>query len=142
MSTTSANTATAESSRAAGAAAKPSTTASSSRVGVFALTFSALAPLAYCLIQYFNLPLVTYHPVTNRIVFGYEGPRPGEGPNMLWYGWTLTALLVLTVIGLIVAMLPERVTRKIPVTLIWLLPIVAIPYIVYSLMPWWNLAMK
>ena len=106
------------------------------------MTFSALAPLAYCLIQYFNLPLVTYHPVTNRIVFGYEGPRPGEGPNMLWYGWTLTALLVLTVIGLIVAMLPERVTRKIPVTLIWLLPIVAIPYIVYSLMPWWNLAMK
>jgi hypothetical protein len=61
---------------------------------------------------------------------------------MLWYGWTLTALIVLTVLGLIAMMLPERWTRRIPVTLIWLLPIVAIPYIVYSLMPWWVLASK
>jgi hypothetical protein len=73
---------------------------------------------------------------------GYEGPRPGEGPNMLWYGWTLTALVVLTVLGVVAMMLPERVTRRIPLTMVWLLPVLAIPYIVYSLMPWWVLASR
>ena len=107
---------------ATGAAAPASAKAtSSSKASAFFLTFSAFAPLAYCLIQYFNLPLVTYHPATGRLVWGYEGPRPGEGPNMLWYGWTLTALIVLAVLGLIVMILPERVSKAIPVTLIWLL---------------------
>ncbi len=32
---------------------------------------------------------------------------------MLWYGWTLTALIALTVLGWLVAMmLPERWTRE------------------------------
>lgn len=138
MSTTSTTTA----STATTTVSAASTAGTSSKVKAFALTFSALGPLAYCLIQYFNLPLVTYHPATGRLVWGYEGPRPGEGPNMLWYGWTLTVLIVLTVLGLIATVLPESVTKKIPATFIWLLPILAIPYIVYSLMPWWILASK
>jgi hypothetical protein len=59
---------------------------------------------------------------------------------MLWYGWTLTALIVLVVAGIVAMMLPERISRKIPLTLVWLLPILAIPYIVYSLKFWWDLA--
>jgi len=138
MNTTIANT------TAAVAKAKPSTPAlaASTRFKTFAITFSTLGPVAYCVIQFFNWPLVTFHPATNRVVWGYEGPRPGEGPNMLWYGWTLTALVAVTVAATIAMMLPERLTRKIPLTLIWLLPILAIPYIVYSLMPWWILASK
>ena len=135
MITTSTTTATAP-------VSSTSTAGTSSKVKAFALTFSALGPLAYCLIQYINLPLITYHPATGRLVWGYEGPRPGEGPNMLWYGWTLTTLIVLTVLGLIATVLPENVTKKVPATFIWLLPIVAVPYIVYSLMPWWIMASK
>lgn len=143
---TSADTSTATAPAAAASAAATKTTqsksslATSARFGTFAITFSSFGALAYCLIQFFNLPLVTYHPATNRLVWGYEGPRPGEGPNMLWYGWTLTALIVLAIAGIVAMFLPERITSKIPLAFIWLLPILAIPYIIYSLMPWWVLA--
>jgi len=41
-------------------------------------------------------------------------------------------------VGIVAMMLPEQVTRKPPLALMWLFPILAIPYIVYSLMPWWT----
>jgi hypothetical protein len=110
----------------------------SARFKTFATVFSLCGPTVYCLCQFLNWPLVTFHPVTNRLVLGYEGPRPGEGPNMLWYGWTATALIVAAALGIIAMLLPERFTRKLPLNLIWVLPILAIPYIVYSLMPWWT----
>ena len=114
-----------------------SSLASSTKFGTFALAFSISGPVIYCLCQFFNWPMFTLHPATNRVVWGYEGPRPGEGPNMLWYGWTATTIVVAALIGLVAIMLPEHVTKKVPTALIWLLPILAIPYIVYSLMPWW-----
>jgi hypothetical protein len=122
------------------ARAAPSTSnlAASTRFKTFALTFSTFGPLVYCVTQFFNWPLFTFHPATNRLVWGFEGARSGEGPNMLWYGWTATTLVVAAVVGIVAMMLPEHVTRKLPIVLIWLLPILAIPYIVYSLMPWWT----
>jgi hypothetical protein len=136
MSMTSANT------PATTTAATTSSSASASRLKTFALTFSTIGPLAYCVIQFFNWPLVTFHPATNRLVWGYEGPRPGEGPNMLWYGWTLTALIVAAALSIIAMLLPENITKKMPSALVWLFPILAIPYIIYSLMPWWVLASR
>jgi hypothetical protein len=134
------NLTAADTAATASKAPSKSSLAASAKFKTFAITFSAFGALVYCVIQFFNWPLVTYHPATNRLVWGYEGPRPGEGPNMLWYGWVLTGLIVLTVSGVIAMMLPERITGKIPLTFIWLFPILAIPYIVYSLMPWWVLA--
>lgn len=127
------------SSTANSAQGRPATSSvrTSSKFGTFALTFSIVGPVIYCLCQFFNWPMFTLHPATNRVVWGYEGPRPGEGPNMLWYGWTATTIVVAALIGIVAIMLPEHVTKKIPTALIWLLPILAIPYIVYSLMPWW-----
>ena len=61
---------------------------------------------------------------------------------MLWYGWVLTTIFVAGALGLIAMMLPERVTSKIPLFLVWLVPILSIPYVVYSLMFWWRLAMR
>jgi hypothetical protein len=57
---------------------------------------------------------------------------------MLWYGWSATTIIVAAVLGIIAMLLPERIASKIPLTLVWLLPILAIPYVVYSLMPWWT----
>jgi hypothetical protein len=114
--------------------------ATSSKFKAFATVFSISGPVVYCLIQYFNYPLVTFWPATNRLVWGYEGPRAGEGPNMLWYGWTLTTILIAAALGIIAMMLPERTVRKIPLSLVWILPILAIPYIIYSLNAWWTLA--
>jgi hypothetical protein len=118
----------------------PSSLAASSAFGKFVTTFSISGPVVYCLIQYFNYPLFTFHPATNRIVWGYEAARSGEGPNMLWYGWSVTTILIAAALGIIAMMLPDRIARKIPLSLVWILPILAIPYVVYSLMPWWILA--
>ena len=114
-----------------------SSLAASAKFKAFATVFSISGPVVYCIIQYFNYPLVTFWPATNRLVWGFEGPRAGEGPNMLWYGWTLSTILIAAVLGLIAMMLPARITNKIPLSLLWILPVLAIPYVIYSLMPWW-----
>jgi hypothetical protein len=119
-----------------------SSLAASAKFRTFATAFSMSGPVIYCVIQYFNWPLFTFWPATNRLVWGYQGAVAGEGPNMLWYGWTLTAIIIAAAVGIIAMMLPERVTNKIPLSLIWIFPILAIPYVVYSLMPWWTLAAK
>jgi hypothetical protein len=123
-----------------GATRPASSLATSSKFKAFATTFSITGPVVYCVIQYFNWPLVTFHPATNRLVWGYEAARSGEGPNMLWYGWTLTTILIAAALGLIAMMLPERIVNRIPLSLVWIFPILAIPYVIYSLMPWWTLA--
>jgi hypothetical protein len=129
---------------AAAPRAAPSTSglAASIRFKTFATIFSISGPVVYCLIQYFNYPLFTFHPATDRIVWGYEAARNGEGPNMLWYGWSATTILIAAALGVIAMMLPDRITRKIPLALVWICPILAIPYVIYSLMPWWTLAAR
>jgi hypothetical protein len=114
--------------------------ANSSKFKAFAIVFSIAGPVAYCVIQYLNWPLVTFWPATNRLVWGYEGGLTGQGPNMLWYGWTLSTIIVAAVLGIIAMFLPPRIVDKIPLSLLWILPILSIPYVVYSLMYWWNLA--
>jgi hypothetical protein len=116
--------------------------AASVKFKTFVTSFSISGTVIYCVVQYFNWPLFTFHPATDRIVWGYEAARSGEGPNMLWYGWSVTAILLTAAIGIIAMMLPERITSKIPLSLVWIFPILAIPYIVYSLMPWWTLAAR
>jgi len=130
----------------------PSSLAASSAFGKFATTFSISGPVVYCLVQYFNhscfldicvsTPLFTFFPATDRLVWGYAAPSSAEGPNMLWYGWSATTIIIAAALGVIAMMLPERITRKIPLSLVWLFPILAIPYVIYSLMPWWTLAAR
>lgn len=127
---------------AAGSRSAPSSLAASTRFGRFAKTFSITGPVIYCAIQYLNWPLFTFHPATDRIVWGYEAARSGEGPNMLWYGWSATTILIAAALGIVAMALPAHVTRRIPLSLVWIFPILTIPYIVYSLMPWWTLAAK
>jgi len=92
----------------------------------------------YILCEWFNLPLFTYHPGTNRVDFWWAAARSGEGPAMYWYGWAALSLLVGLGVGLLATLLPESVTRKIPLSLIWLLPVLAFIPLVYSLMPFWT----
>jgi hypothetical protein len=122
--------------------ASTSSLAASSRFKTFATTFSISGTVIYCVIQYLNWPLFTFHPATNRIVWGYEAARSGEGPNMLWYGWSATTILIAAAVGIIATLLPARITNKIPLSLVWVFPILAIPYVVYSLNQWWILASK
>ena len=58
---------------------------------------------------------------------------------MYWYGWTATTMLIgCTILGWLATLLPERVIKKIPLALIWLLPILAIIPLALALMPFWT----
>jgi hypothetical protein len=111
--------------------------ASSTKFKTFAITFAIVGPVIYMVCLQMNWPLFTFHPATNRIAFGWEAARSGEGPNMTWYGWTAMTLLVGTVVSFLATLLPESATRKFPLILVWLLPILAIPYLIYDLRQWW-----
>jgi hypothetical protein len=111
--------------------------ASSTKFKTFAITFAIVGPVIYMVCLQMNWPLFTFHPATNRFAFGWEAARSGEGPNMTWYGWTAMTLLVGVVVSFLATLLPESATRKIPLILVWLLPILAIPYLIYDLRQWW-----
>jgi hypothetical protein len=112
--------------------------ASSTKFRTFVIVYSIVHPVMYMISVVWQLPLFTYHPATNRIVWGYEAARSGEGPNMTWYGWIATTVIVGVIVGIVATRLPESMTKKIPLTLVWLLPILAIPVVVYTLMPFWT----
>jgi hypothetical protein len=116
--------------------------AASRRLKAFATIFSISGPVIYCVVQYLNYPLFTYWPAVRRFVWGFGPASAADGPNMLWYGWTLTTILIASVLGIVAMIMPENFTKKIPLWLVWVLPILAIPYVVYSLMPWWRLAAR
>jgi hypothetical protein len=119
------------------AAPATSSLASSTKFKTFAITFAVVGPVIYLVCLIMNWPLFTFHPATNRIALGWEAARSGEGPAMTWYGWTAMTLVVGTVVSFLATLLPESTTKKIPLILVWLLPILAIPYLIYDLRAWW-----
>jgi len=117
--------------------AKPAA-AASTKFKAFALWGAISFPIIYVLCDFFNWPLFTFHPATNRVELFWAPARSGQGPTMYWYGWTATTLIAAAVVGLLGTLLPENVTRKVPLALVWLLPLLAVPLLVYSLMPFWT----
>jgi hypothetical protein len=120
-----------------GATRATSSLVSSTRFRTFVITFAIVGPVIYMVCLQMNWPLFTFHPATNRFAWGLEAARSGEGPNMTWYGWTAMTLLVGTIVSFLATLLPESVTKRIPLILVWLLPILAIPYLIYDLRQWW-----
>jgi len=111
--------------------------ATSTKVRTFVITFAIVGPIIYNICLYFNWPLFTFHPATNRFAWGFEAARSGEGPNMTWYGWTAMTLVVGTITAYLATLLPEHITKKLPLTLMWLLPWLAIPVLIWDLRQWW-----
>jgi hypothetical protein len=120
------------------AAPATSSLAASAKFKTFAIVFGISTPVIYACCELFNLPAFTYHPATNRIGFWWEAGRSGEGPAMYWYGWTVLTLLAGFIMGMLGTLLPESVVKKIPLALLWLLPILAFIPLAYSLMPFWT----
>ena len=115
-----------------------SSLATSAKFRTFAIVFALAAPVLYVLCDLFSLPLFTYHPATNRVDLFWAPGRSGEGPAMYWYGWTATTLIGGAILGWLATLLPENIIKKIPLALIWLLPILAMFPLVWSLMPFWT----
>jgi hypothetical protein len=126
MSTTTTNT-----------ASTTSSLATSVKFRTFAVTFAVAGTIIYLLCLHFNWPLFTYHPAVNRIELGWGPSKSGEGPAMYWYGWTATTLVAGAIVSYLVTLLPDSVGKKIPLILTWLLPILAVPYLIWDLRQWW-----
>ena len=94
--------------------------------------------LMYLACEWFNLPAFTYHPATNRVGWWWEAGRSGQGPAMYWYGWSALTLVVGLIAGLLGTLLPESVVKRIPLFLVWLLPLLVFIPLTYSLMPFWT----
>jgi len=114
------------------------TTFSSSRFGSFALVFGICFAILYVVCDLAALPMFTYHPGTGRIDPGFVRARPDEGPAMYWYGWIASSALGASVLGLLAALLPETIRRKIPLALAWIVPVVLLPVLIYSLKFYWR----
>jgi hypothetical protein len=87
--------------------------------------FAIATPIIYVICEMANWPLFTYHPEPDRIDLGWAPAVKDEGPAMYWYGWIATTLLGAGVLGLIAAKLPESATRRIPLALVWIVPLAA-----------------
>ena len=115
-----------------------SSLASSVTFRTFAVVFAIATPIVYTICDMQNWPLFTYHPGTNRVDLGWARAVPNEGPAMYWYGWTASTLLASAALGVLATLLPQSLTQRIPLSLVWLLPIVVLPILIYSLKFFWR----
>ena len=120
------------------ASAQASSLASSATFRTFAVVFAITAPIIYLVCEMQNWPLFTYHPGTNRWNWLYAPSVRNEGPAMHWYGWTANTLIGGAILGLVAAKLPESLTRRIPLALVWIVPLAMIPILIYALRFFWR----
>ena len=114
-------------------ASAPSRAVASSRLRTFVVVFSITATVVYVLCLLFGWPLFTYHPATGRLEWGYGLPRRNEGPVMYWYGWVVMTAIVSSLVALLATFLPERITGRIPLFLLWALPLATLPIFAFTL---------
>jgi len=120
------------------APAQAASLASSTAFRTFATVFAIATPIIYVTCEMANIPLFTYHPGTGTLNFGWAPAVKDEGPAMHWYGWTAATLLGAGVLGLIAAKLPGSATRRIPLALVWIAPLAAVPILIYALRFFWR----
>jgi len=85
---------------------------------IFGIAFAVI----YAPTMDFNWTLATYHPIQGIWQLGRAPPLGGGSPAMYWYGWTAMTLVLGGVLSYLATFLPEHVTKKIPLTVAWLLP--------------------
>jgi hypothetical protein len=115
-----------------------SSLASSAAFRTFATVFAIATPVLYVVCDLQNLPLFTYHPGTDRVDLGWAPAVRDEGPAMYWYGWTASTLLGAAVLGGLATLLPAQVTRRVPLALVWIVPLAMLPILIYSLKFFWR----
>ena len=106
--------------------------------GTFTLVFGISFAILYVICDMAALPLFTYHPGTDRIDLGYATARRDEGPALYWYGWLPSSSLGATILSGLAALLPDKIRSKIPLALAWVVPVVLLPILIYSLMFYWR----
>ena len=110
----------------------------SSRFKAFAMVFGIAMPVLYLIGDIASLPLFTYHPGTDRLEWGWGPARKDEGPAMYWYGWSAMSTAGAFLLGGLAALMPTKLTARLPLCLVWLVPVLLTPVLVYSLNYYWK----
>lgn len=118
--------------------ARASSLAQSAAFRTFAVVFAITTPIIYVICEMRNWPLFTYHPGTNDFDWFFAPPVKDQGPAMHWYGWTANMLIGGALLGGLATLLPQNLVRKIPLWLVWAVPVAAIPILVYALRFYWR----
>ena len=119
-------------------APQPASLSTSAAFRTFAVVLAITTPVIYVICEMQNWPLFTYHPGTDRVEWLYAPAVRDQGPAMHWYGWIATTLIASGVLGIFAAMLPERITKKIPLSLVWIVPLAAVPVLICALRFFWR----
>jgi len=112
--------------------------ASSAAFRTFAVVFAIANTVIYVICEMQNWPLFTYHPATNQVDWFYAPPVRDQGPAMHWYGWIAMAAIASGFLGTLATMLPERIAKRIPLSLVWIMPLAAVPVLIYALRFFWR----
>jgi hypothetical protein len=112
----------------------------------FAFAYGPAFAILYVVALKLDLALFTVYPSLGVVLPGSRHSRDVAGPSMAflapamyWYGWSATAALGAFMIGLIAALLPERLTRRFWPGWLWVVPALAMIMCVYLTLPWFRL---
>ena len=103
-------------------------------VAVFAAAFGVF----YGLCDVWRWPLFSYYPATGRLVWGYALETADDGPAMYWYGWIVSAMLAALGTAMAAMSLPLRWRRLISLHIAWLVPLIMVPVMAYTLRVYWR----
>ena len=111
----------------------------------FAFAYGAAFAFFYVVARAYGLALFTVYPAQGIVLFGTHRSRDVAdpvldflAPEMYWYGWSASAAICALAIGLIAALLPNRLCAFLP-WCAWLVPSMAIIACVYLTIPWFRL---
>jgi len=112
----------------------------------FASAFGAAFAAFYVVALKFDLALFTVYPSLGLVLIGTHRARdaadPAMGflaPAMYWYGWAASAACGALVVGLLAALVPGGLNRRISMGWLWLVPVLAMLACIYLTMPWFRL---
>jgi len=110
----------------------------SPRGQAFVLVFAIAMPVLYAIGDIAALPLFTYHPATHQFDWGWVAARKDEGPAMYWYGWLGMSGLGASLLGALAAAIAPRAVCRWSMNLAWIVPVLLIPVMIYSLNYYWK----
>jgi hypothetical protein len=101
------------------------------RFASFAVTFAAVFAIVYYFAVAYNWALFSYGPAVGQ--WALFTRAAAAGPTMYWYGWIATSALAAAAVAASVALLPQRLTRRLWPGFAWLIPVGSIVALAYLL---------
>ena len=101
---------------------------------MFGICFAIL----YVVCDMAALPMFTYHPGTDRIDPGFAPPRRTKARRCTGMAGSPIPRSARPSSACSPPLLPEKIRGKIPLALAWIVPVVLLPVLIYSLKFYWR----